>query len=71
MSRIEELPDDFNQALDLGAFTAGHSVDDLGKSYAERSLVPYLLLDRLAKCQATAGYTYQLGLYSRPILSTL
>jgi hypothetical protein len=36
MSRIEELPDDFNRALDLGALTAGHSVDDLEKSYAER-----------------------------------
>jgi hypothetical protein len=30
MSRIEELPDDFDEALDL------HSVDELEKSYAER-----------------------------------
>ena len=36
MSRIEELPDDFDEALDLNALTAGHSVDDLEKSYAER-----------------------------------
>jgi hypothetical protein len=36
MSRIEELPDDFDEALDLNALTAGHSVDELEKSYAER-----------------------------------
>lgn len=36
MSRIEELPDDFDEALDLNALTAGHSIDELEKSYAER-----------------------------------
>ena len=36
MSHIEELPDDFDEALDLNAATAGYSVDDLEKSYAER-----------------------------------
>ena len=36
MSRIEELPDDFDEALDLNALTAGYSVDELEKSYAER-----------------------------------
>ena len=36
MSRIEELPDDFNETLDLNAATAGYSVDELEKSYAER-----------------------------------
>jgi hypothetical protein len=36
MSRIEELPDGFDEALDLNALTAGHSVDELEKSYAER-----------------------------------
>lgn len=36
MSRIEELPDDFEQALDLNALTAGYSVDELQKSYGER-----------------------------------
>jgi hypothetical protein len=36
MSRIEELPDDFDEALDLKALTAGHSIDELEKSYAER-----------------------------------
>lgn len=36
MSRVEELPDDFDEALDLNALTAGYSVDELEKSYAER-----------------------------------
>jgi hypothetical protein len=36
MSRIEELPDDFDEALDLNALTAGYSVDELEESYAER-----------------------------------
>jgi hypothetical protein len=36
MSRIEEIPDDFDEALDLNALTAGHSVDELEKGYAER-----------------------------------
>jgi hypothetical protein len=36
MSRIEELPDDFDEALDLNALTAGYSVDELEKSYGER-----------------------------------
>ena len=36
MSRIEELPDDFDEALDLNALTAGYSVDELEASYAER-----------------------------------
>lgn len=36
MSRIEELPDDFDGALDLDALTAGYTVDELEKSRAER-----------------------------------
>ena len=36
MSRIEELPDDFDEALDLNALTAGYTVDELEKSHAER-----------------------------------
>ena len=36
MSRIEELPDDFDEALDLNAATAGYSVNELEKSYEER-----------------------------------
>jgi hypothetical protein len=36
MSRIEELPDDFDESLDLNALTAGYSVDELDESYAER-----------------------------------
>jgi hypothetical protein len=36
MSRIEELPDDFDEALDLNALTAGYSADELEKSYEER-----------------------------------
>lgn len=36
MSRIEELSDDFDEALDLNAITAGSSVAELEQSYAER-----------------------------------
>ena len=36
MSRIEELPDDFDESLDLNALTAGHSVAELEESYARR-----------------------------------
>lgn len=36
MSRIEELPDDFDERLDLNALTAGHSVAELEESYARR-----------------------------------
>ena len=36
MSRIAELPDDFDESLDLNALTAGTSAADIEESYARR-----------------------------------
>jgi hypothetical protein len=36
MSRIEELPDDFNENIDLNKLTEGHSVEQLEASNARR-----------------------------------
>lgn len=36
MSRIEELPDDFDENLDLNAFSAGTSAAEIEESYARR-----------------------------------
>lgn len=40
MSRVEELPDDFDEALDLNALTAGRSVAELEESHARRNVQP-------------------------------